>query len=354
MRIAVHTVRLRLARPLRISRSVTTERDAVRLAVSHGGLTGHGEAVSSAYLQLPTDRILRELEALRPGLERLPDPECALAELQRGAAQFKEPAAGVLAAVDAALVDLVGKRAGAPVHQLLGRLAPVAAPTARTIGIEEPARAAVQAARLDAAGFTVLKIKAGSADPAEDLARVRAVAEAAPQARLLLDPNGAWSPSTARRLLPAFAALGVEAVEQPIAPGRPEELAALAAHSPLPIIADEDAVGYEDAVRLAGRVHGVNIKLAKCGGVHQALRIHAALQGSGTELMLGCLAASSLGIAPAVHLADRARWVDLDGHLLLAHDPWQGIGGADGTVRTPDRAGLGVLPVRTPDQAAGR
>ncbi|MFP8942505.1 enolase C-terminal domain-like protein [Streptomyces fenghuangensis] len=103
--------------------------------------------------------------------------------------------------------------------------------------------------------------------------------------------------------------------------------------APLPLIADEDATGYDDALRLAGRVRGVNVKLAKCGGVHQALRVIDALDGSGTDVMLGCPTASSLGTAPAVHLADRARWADLDGHLLLAHDPWQGIGGADGTVR---------------------
>lgn len=91
-------------------------------------------------------------------------------------------------------------------------------------------------------------------------------------------------------------------------------------------------------------MHGVNVKLAKCGGVFAALRICEALRGSGTRVMLGCLTASSLGIAPAVHLVDRAHWVDLDGHLLLAHDPWQGIGGADGTVRAAGRAGLGVRP----------
>ncbi|MFE7190013.1 dipeptide epimerase [Kitasatospora sp. NPDC057541] len=344
MRLDVRTVRLRLAEPLRISRSVTTQRDAVQLSLGHDGATGHGEAVSSVHLDLPADRIRRELDALRPVLENGPDPEQALADLRDGTAPYVTLPAGVLAAVEAALLDLVGKRAGEPVHRLLGRADPVVAATARTIGIDPSAHAAAQAARLADAGFTVLKVKAGAPDPGLDLARVRAVREAAPEVRLLLDPNGAWTPAQALRLLPAFAAAGVEAVEQPIPPGRPDALAAVAERSPVPVIADEDAVDYEDACRLAGRVQGVNLKLAKCGGVHQVLRIAEALRGSGTELMLGCLAASSLGIAPAVHLADRARWLDLDGHLLLAHDPWQGIGGADGTVRTPGRAGLGVLP----------
>lgn len=394
MKLTWHVADLRLTRPLRISRSVMTRRDAVWAVVEHGGLRGWGEVVSSDHLGLPTARILHHLAAARAATERFPDPETAWAEtdgaesdrLRRGGAWHGLPP-GVFAALEAAVLDLTGKRAGSPAHRLLdqdaddgrapaaeNRAAPPdpadrlavpagavpagavasgagpatgpatgpAAATARTIGITAPAAAAVQAARLAADGFTVLKVKAGHPDPAEDLARVEAVRAAAPGASLLLDPNGAWSERRARDLLPRFAALGVTAVEQPVAPGSPDSLARVAADSPVPVIADEDAVSYEDAVALAGRVHGVNVKLAKCGGVRAALRIHAALRGTGTDLMLGCLTASSLGIAPAVHLAGRARWVDLDGHLLLADDPWTGIGGADGTVRTSGRPGLGV------------
>ncbi|GAA3052845.1 dipeptide epimerase [Kitasatospora albolonga] len=342
MKLDIRVVQLTLTEPLRISRSVMAARDAVELALRHGGLSGYGEVVASEYLKLPTDRIRREVQDL--DLARYPDPETALVELQRGDAPFKELAPGVLAGVESALLDLVGKRAGAPVHQLLGTLRPPIAATARTIGITDPVRAAAEAARLAVAGFRVVKVKAGSPDPAEDLARVAAVRIGAPEAELLLDPNGAWTVRTSLDLIPRFAELGVTAVEQPTAPGHPEWLAEVAAASPLPVIADEDAATEEEAERLAGRVQGVNVKLAKCGGVSAALRICAALHGSGTEVMLGCLTASSLGIAPAVHLVDRARWVDLDGHLLLRHDPWRGIGGTDGVVRAADRAGLGVHP----------
>ncbi|MET9611763.1 mandelate racemase/muconate lactonizing enzyme family protein [Kitasatospora indigofera] len=344
MKLDLRIVQLRLAEPLRISRSVMAVREAVVVTLRHGGLSGFGEVVNSVYLGLPTELILRHLVSLTPELERMPDPEAALARFRQGPAPFDQPPPAVRAGIESALLDLVGKRAGTPVHQLLGTMTPPAAATARTIGITDPVRAATQAVRLTASGFTVLKVKAGSPDPAEDLARVRAVRTAAPGVRILLDPNGAWSVSQSLELIPKFAELGVEAIEQPTAPGRPDQLAEVAARSALPVIADEDAVSYEDAVRLAGRVQGVNIKLAKCGGVSQALRICAALQGSGTDVMLGCLTASSLGIAPAVHLVDRARWIDLDGHLLLAHDPWAGIDGHDGTVRAPDRAGLGVRP----------
>ncbi|NBE52827.1 dipeptide epimerase [Streptomyces boluensis] len=341
MKASRRTVRLRLTEPLRISRSTMAARDAVWLTVEHDGLHGHGEAVSSVYYGLDATALERQLDAAAQWLTDFGTPEAALDALQDNAPPGAAPS--VTAAVESALLDLVGKRAGTPVHRLLG--APTtqpAAATARTIGITAPAQAEAQAAALVRDGFSVLKLKAGTPDPADDLTRVRAVRAAAPHARLLLDPNGAWSLDSARQLLPQYAELGVEAVEQPLPPGTPDQLAELAADAPIPVIADEDAVDFEDARRLAGRVHGINVKLAKCGGVHAALRIAELIEGTGTALMLGCLTASTLGIAPAVHLVDRARWVDLDGHLLLADDPWTGIGGTDGTVTAGQEAGLGV------------
>ncbi|GGX22116.1 muconate cycloisomerase [Streptomyces malachitofuscus] len=344
MKACLRTVRLDLTEPLRISRSTMTGRDAVWLTVEHEGVTGHGEAVSSVRYRLDTETLEALFAAVGTELARFPDPESALEALQAGELAGDGTPAAVTAAVEAALLDLVGKRAGSPLHRLLGAAAPPVAATARTIGITSPAHAAAQARSLAASGFEVIKVKAGSPDPEDDVERVRVVRDAAPGARLLLDPNGAWTTAQAEGLLPRFAGLGVEAVEQPLVPGAPEALGALAARSPLPVIADEDAVSLEDVRRLAGRVHGVNVKLAECGGVHAALRIAELIDGSGTELMLGCLTASSLGLAPAVHLADRARWADLDGHLLLARDPWTGIGGEDGRVRASDLPGLGVEP----------
>ncbi len=352
MKARLRTVRLDLAEPLRISRSTMTSRDAIWLAVEHDGVTGHGEAVTSVYYGLGTASLERLLGAAGAGLARFPDPESALEALWAGELSGRGVPPAVTAAVEAALLDLVGRRAGRPVHRLLGAVRPPVAATARTIGITSLARAAAQARALTASGFGLLKVKAGSPDPEDDVERVRVVRDAAPRARLLLDPNGAWTAARAETLLPRFADLGVEAVEQPLAPGDPEALAALAERAPLPVIADEDAVSLADVRRLAGRVQGVNVKLAKCGGVRAALRIAEVLDGSGTALMLGCLTASSLGLAPAVHLADRARWADLDGHLLLARDPWSGIGGEDGFVRASDRPGLGVEEVGADEDVA--
>ncbi|MDQ0585435.1 enolase C-terminal domain-like protein [Streptomyces rishiriensis] len=352
MKAGLRTVRLELAEPLRISRSTMSFRDAVWLAVEHDGVTGHGEAVTSVFYRLDTETLERHLAAVGKDLARFPDPESALEALRTGDSAGVDVPAAVTAAAEAALLDLVGKRSGRPVHRLLGTAAPPVAATARTIGITSLSHAAAQARCLVASGFEVIKVKAGTPDPEDDVERVRVVRDAAPHVRLLLDPNGAWTAAQARALLPRFADLGVEAVEQPLAPGDPEALGALAERSPLPVIADEDAVDLEDVRRLAGRVQGVNVKLAKCGGVHAALRIAEAIDGSGTELMLGCLTASSLGLAPAVHLADRARWADLDGHLLLAHDPWTGIGGGDGVVHPSGRPGLGVRKAWAPGDVA--
>ncbi|MEU9230153.1 dipeptide epimerase [Streptomyces massasporeus] len=350
MKSTLRTVRLALAEPLRISRSTMAARDAVWLTVEHDGLRGHGEAVTSVYYGLGTETLVRLLTAV--DLSRFPDPESALEALRTGRWPDGDLPPAVTAAVESALLDLAGKRAGVPVHRLLGAAAPPAAATSRTIGITTPARAAARARHLVASGFEIIKVKAGTPDPEDDVERVRVIRAAAPRARLLLDPNGAWSVAQADTLLPRFGALGVEAVEQPLAPGDPDALGALAERAPLPVIADEDAVDLADVRRLAGRVHGVNVKLAKCGGVHAALRIRDAIEGSGTALMLGCLTASTLGLAPAVHLADRARWADLDGHLLLAHDPWAGIGGADGVVRASDRPGLGIEEVAAREDVA--
>ncbi|OKI31531.1 dipeptide epimerase [Saccharothrix sp. CB00851] len=322
---------MELRTPLRISRSVMARRDAVRVVVEWDGVRGHGEVVTSQYYGLDVPRITGLLRDLAPVVGSSDSPD----ELRAG---LPELPPGVLAAVDAALHDLVALCAGVPVHAAVGIPQWMDVPTACTIGIGSPAEAAAQATGLAARGFTVLKVKVGSED---DVARVSAVRTAAPDARLILDPNGGWTAEETVRVVERLT--GVDAVEQPLAPGRWDDLAWLRERCPVPLIADEDAATVADVRALAGLVDGVNVKLAKCGGITAALEIIDVARECGLDVMLGCLVASSLGIAPAVHLTGHARWVDLDGHLLVTDDPWTGIGGENGTLRLAGAPGLGVV-----------
>lgn len=331
MRLDWEVYGLRLRSPLRISRSVMASRDAVRVVVGQDGLRGHGEVVTSAHYGLDVERITGLLNDLAPLVGACSDPD----EVRECLPPLPP---GVLAAVDTALHDLAAVCTGVPVHAAVGVPQWTDVPTARTIGIGPPAEAAAEATALAARGFTVLKVKVGAAD---DLARVAAVRAAAPDARLILDPNGGWTAEEAVRVVERLT--GVDALEQPLAPGRWDELAWLRDRCPVPLIADEDAATAADVRALAGLVDGVNVKLAKCGGITAARAVIDVAHACGLDVMLGCLVASSLGIAPAVHLTGHARWVDLDGHLLLAHDPWTGIGGEDGTLRLSGAPGLGVV-----------
>lgn len=342
MKLTWRTGTLRLREPFRISRSVMHERDAVWIDVSHEGHTGHGEAVTSVYYDLDVSRIVTQLEALRPAIENSEDPGELVTDARRWAAL--DP--GLRCAVEAAVHDLAAKCRGTTVRELIGAPAFETVETACTIGIVDTAQAVRTATSLINRGFGVLKVKLG--DGTDDVTRVAAIRAAAPGARLLLDPNGAWAPDQALRILEALEPHGISAVEQPIRPGAPADLGWVAQRSPIPVIADEDAQTVDDVRELGSSVHGVNVKLAKCGGIQAAVEIIKTARSAGVDVMLGCLVASSLGIAPAVHLAGFARWIDLDGHLLLAHDPWDGIGGTGGTLRLSDRPGLGVRPRSSP------
>jgi L-alanine-DL-glutamate epimerase-like enolase superfamily enzyme len=221
-------------------------------------------------------------------------------------------------AIDIALHDLVGKVTGRPVYELVGLSADIP-PTDFTLGLDEPAVVAERARR--AAAFPALKIKCGGAADLATLRAVRAVFGGA----LRVDANTGWTPDVAEALVPELVDLGVELIEQPFPATRLDWLADLQEASPLPIVADESCVTIDDLDAIAGLVAGVNVKLAKCGGVGPAARMLARAHELGFRTFLGCMEETSVGIAGSAAAASLAEWVDLDGCLLLAADPFEGL-----------------------------
>lgn len=193
----------------------------------------------------------------------------------------------------------------------------------------------------------MLKLKLGSGDLAHDLAIVETARAAAPGAEIFVDVNCGWSPEQAAEAIPRLPRHGIAFVEQPVARGSLEpwrRLRDLLPESPLPLFADESMQTATDIPALREFVDGVNVKLVKAGGLDRALEAIRAARTAGLRVMLGCMIETSLGITAAAHLAPLVDGIDLDGHLYLAHDPWEGVTfGADGSVQLPDRPGIGCV-----------
>jgi L-Ala-D/L-Glu epimerase / N-acetyl-D-glutamate racemase len=239
-------------------------------------------------------------------------------------------------AIDVALHDLAAQVADVPLHRFIGLTAEIP-PTDFTIGLDRPDVVAERARR--AARFPALKIKVGGPDDVSTLEAVRSVYGGP----LRVDANTGWTPEDAVRLLPVLERLGVVLVEQPFPAARLDQLRWLQERSPLPIVADESAVEIADLDGLVGVVAGVNVKLAKCGGVGPARRMLMRARELGFRTFLGCMEETSVGIAASASVASLAEWVDLDGNLLLANDPFEGLElDDDCRWRLPATPGLGV------------
>jgi len=326
--LTARTVSLALAEEFGIARGSRTQTEVVQVELSHDGLVGRGEAAPVYYRGETAATASEFLSSVR-----LTDDPFALEE------NLSTPgdAAG-RAALDAALHDWVGRRLGVPVWRLLGlsRVAPV---TSYTLGIDTLDGTRERARR--AAAFRALKVKVGGA---EDLARLEAV-KAETDAPLRVDANEGWTLSQARELVPALVELGVELLEQPFPAGDLESFRALRELSPRPpVIVDEGCQDLGDVAGVAAYADGINVKLAKSGGLREALRMVHAARALGLRVMIGCMVESQLGVAPAAQIASLADWVDLDGHLLLAEEPFRGLQLEDGCVLPSHGPGLGVEP----------
>jgi L-alanine-DL-glutamate epimerase-like enolase superfamily enzyme len=319
---------VQLAETFTISRESQDEADVVQVELRHGDVVGYGEAAPIERYDQTADSGVAWLEQVEVG-----DDPFALEEIFAGLPPGEDAAR---AALDHALHDLQGKLLGLPVHRLLG-LRRAGPPTSWTIWLGDPDDMARRTERILDKGYRRLKLKLGGRDglDAERVDAVRGVTDLP----LQCDVNEAWTLDEALDYLPRMATL--QYCEQPLPPGDPGG-PELKRRSPVPIYVDEDCHGLADVPACAERAHGINIKLAKSGGIREAVRMVHAARALGLGVMLGCMVESGLGIAPGAHIASLMDHVDLDGNLLLAHDPWPGVDFTDGVQLPSEKPGLGV------------
>jgi len=303
-----------------ISRGAKTSAETVRVTLSEGGATGRGECVPYARYGESIDSVFAAIEAARAEIER---------GISRADLQHLMPAGAARCAVDCAMWDLEAKLSGTPVWQLAGLPEPKPVETAVTVTLDTP-EAMANAAK--ATPGRLLKLKLGGPD---DLARIEAVHEARPDARLIVDANEALDAAQLPAIAKAAARLGVVLIEQPFPAGKDEGL--MRRPGPVAICADESAHTSAELQDLARRYDAVNVKLDKTGGLTEALAMVRAARECGLGVMVGCMVAGSISMAPAVLLAGLADAADVDGPLWLKEDVAHGLAFSGGVVDPPER-----------------
>lgn len=299
-----------------IARGVKTHVDVIVVTVCDGPYVGRGEGTPIYYKGETAEECVAAIMALPLGVDRTSIQTL----LPRGAARN---------AVDCALWDLEAQKAGVRVWMLAGLAEPAPLPTAMTVSLGTPARMEADARALSGR-FTLLKLKlAGDGD----VDRVAAVRQGAPNARLIVDANEAWTGRDVAAEAAALVPYRVELIEQPVKAGMDHLLDGVAA--PIPLCADESCHDRGDLARCLGRYQAINIKLDKAGGLTEGLALRAEAVAMGFDIMTGCMLSTSLGIAPAFLVAQGSKWVDLDGPLLLARDRVRGFSFEGGAVTPP-------------------
>jgi L-Ala-D/L-Glu epimerase len=297
------------------------------------GCEGWGEAAPTRFYGETPESVMSALNHYAGGM---PADPFDLEESERRWELLLRGNPAARSALSAALHDLVGKRLQLPVYRLWG-LDPGKAPRSTfTIGLDTPER--IRAKVLEATEYPILKIKLGTD---RDIEILRTIREATDK-ELRVDANCGWTVKRAIAMLPVLAEFGVTVLEQPLPADQLDGLAAITRRANIPVIADESCMTAVDIPPLVGKVDGINIKLAKCGSLREALRMIAVARAHGMMVMVGCMIESSVGITAAAHFTPLVDIVDLDGAALLANDPFVGAGIGGGQVALPTGPGLGL------------
>lgn len=343
VKLAYETIDLQTRFPFVISRwGYAGHRNVVVTLTDSDGLQGMGEAAPNKYYGETPESVIAAFEQYAPVLQRadawsLEATEAALEKALRFNCSAR-------AAISSALHDLVGKRLGIPVYTLWGLDRSATPQSSFTIAIAD--NDGLRQRVTDATQYPILKIKLGT-DRDEEIVRV--VREAAPDKRLRVDANAAWSPAHAVRMTEFLAEMNVEMLEQPVAAEDIEGLRFVRERSRIPIFADESCQTVSDIPRLADAVDGINIKLAKCGSLREAIRMVHTARAVGMKVMAGCMIETSLGITAVAQLAPLLDAADFDGAALLEKDPYAGVTITAGNIVLPVGPGLGITradPVR--------
>jgi L-alanine-DL-glutamate epimerase-like enolase superfamily enzyme len=333
MTVSVRTLELPLVHPFKIARGEEAVARTALVRVRAGDLEGIGEAA-------PVERYGESVESVAAyfaGHALAGDNPYRLETLLHD-----DIPAAARGGLDLALHDLIGKDLGKPLYELLG-LDPSATPvTSFTIGIADPATTLRKVAEVG--DHPILKVKLGSGTPAEQVDTIRLIRERYAGA-IRIDANEGWDVETAVRILRDLERFDVEFCEQPVPAGHPEQLRAVRERVAIPIVTDEDSLVASDLPRLYGCVDGVNVKLAKTGGIRGALAMIHTARAMGLKVMLGCMVESAIAATAAAHLSPLVDWADIDGPFLTASDPFVGVTYERGKLVLPSAPGLGVREV---------
>jgi L-alanine-DL-glutamate epimerase-like enolase superfamily enzyme len=334
IRMEAEVLNLRTRHPFIIARGGQSDYRTIWVRLTDAdGVEGWGEAAPARIYGESTETVLAALQAYA---EHLPSDAFQLEETERRWEKLLALNPSARCALSSALHDLAGKKLGVPVYRMWGLDAAKAPRSTFTIGIDTAEK--IREKVLEAEQYPILKIKLGSDRDLEILKAIRSATDK----ELRVDANTGWSAKQAIRMLPVLEEFGVTVLEQPLPAGDLDGLAAVRRASRIPLIADESCLVAADIPRLVGVVDGINIKLAKCGSLREALRMIAIARAHHLMVMVGCMIESSIAITAAAHFTPLVDIVDLDGAALLSNDPFNGATIDGGQVRLPSGPGLGL------------